>query len=194
MKGRDSLRALLFAIILLILMNNVDTTEAVNWEIGSQYTLLSYVNTATLFGEILSAQSHTPAHFYFGFTLSDKVIVLPSLNLGRFGGRLASTVSFLPQYHPLGYTTSGVFVSGVVSAAFSSYDSPTLGVLGVGLGYQWRLKSNFVFRIRTSIGVRSLQYESESESGGSGSPRFFDPDAFVGDISTSLGYTFNMSD
>ncbi len=188
------MRVLWICVTLLILVYNVDTTEAVNWEIGSQYTLLSYINTATLFGEILSAQSYTPAHFYFGFTLSDKVIVLPSFNLGRFGGRLAGAVSFLPQYHPLGYTTSGVFVSGVVSTALSSYDSPTLGVVGVGLGYQWRLKSNFVFRIRTSIGVRSSQFESESESGGSGSPRFFDPDAFVGDISTSFGYTFNLFD
>ena len=80
--------------------------------------------------------------------------------------------------------------AGVVSAAFSSDDSLTLYAVGVGIGYQWRLKSNFVFRIGITIRQRSSQFESD----GSDSPRLFDADAFVGHISTSFGYTFNMSD
>ena len=184
------MRLLLFGVIVLILMNNVYEAEAVNWEVGSQYILLAYAQSGTLFGEILRAQSQARAQFYLGFTLSDTVIVLPSFDLARFGGQLAGTVSFKPQYHPFGYTRSGVFVSSFVSAAFSSSDSTTLGAVGVGLGYQWRLKSNFVFRISTSAGVVS----SQSENGDSASLYHDDADTFLGQIYTSLGYTFNMSD
>ena len=183
-------------------MNNVYEAEAVNWEVGSQYDVLTYTNSAGPFEPSLYMRSHPSAQFYFGFTLSDAVIVRPAFHLAKIDEEFAGLVGLRLQYHPRGYATSGVFVSGIVIAAFSSSDnptlhadsptlhsdSPTLHTVGVGLGYQRRLKSNFVFRIGTSIVAVSSQF------GGRSSLRLYDADGFMGGIYTSLGYTFNMSD
>ena len=183
------MRALWICVTLLILVYNVDTTEAVDWEVGSEYTVLSYTNRAGPFEPSLYVQSQSGANFYFGFTLSDTLIAFPDFTLSRSGERYSSAVGWQLQYHPRGYATSGVFVLGLVSAAFSNAASSSVGgAVGIGVGYQQRLKSNFVFRISTSITAISAQYDSR----GSSSP--FDIDMLLGRIYTSFGYTFNMSD
>ena len=189
MKGGDFVRVLWICVTLLILVYNVDTTEAVNWEVGSRYAMLSYTNRAEPFEASLIVQSQSRARFYFGFPLSDAVIVLPSFSLVGIGEDFTGEVSFQLQHHAHGYATSGVFVLGLVDVSFSSHDSVSPGgAVGIGVGYQQRLESSFVFRIGTMMAVVS----SQSDSRGSSSP--FDVNAFESRIYTSLGYTFNMFD
>ena len=78
---------------------------------------------------------------------------------------------------------------GLVDVVFFSTDSVAPGAVGIGVGYQRRLESNFVFRISAAItGV-----PSQPEGSGSGYPRPFDVDALGGQINTSHGYRFDTS-
>ena len=176
-------------VTLLILVSNVNATEAVNCEVGSQYTVLSYADGYKPDESSLLVQSQSSARFYVGFALSEKVAVVPAFNLIGIGDLFLGSVGCQLQYYSLGYAKSGVFMLGLVNVVFSNAHSAAPGSVGLGVGYQHRFESNFVFRISAAIkGVPSA-----AESRGTDSPRPFDFDSLGGEINTSLGYAFGIS-
>lgn len=183
------MRVLLLCMILLVLANKVSAMEDVNWEVGSQYDVLSYADLASPDEDSLLVQSQSAGKFYFGFTLSEKVFVTPALSLVGIGDLYLGLVGFQLQYYSLGYAKSGVFVLGLFDVVLSNANINALSSVGVGVGYQHRFESNFVFRISAAItGV-----PTGAEARGTGSPRPFDVDNIGGQINTSLGYTFDIS-
>lgn len=183
------MRVFWICVTLLLFVSDINAMEDINWEVGSQYAVLSYADLAKPSADGLLVQSQSSGKFYFGFTLSEKMFVTPTFSLTGIGDLYLGSIGFQLQYYSLGYAKSGVFVLGLVDAVFSNAYSAAPGSFGFGVGYQHRLESNFVFRISAAI----TPVLSEPESRGAGSPRPFEVDGVGGQVHTSLGYTFNTS-